>query len=163
MTTTAEDYLLGYMPRRDKGTPSIGSYPEHSDDFPKRPKLSKADARILYDPKVCPEMHNSSPWVSEYRLAELLPPNDSFGYLSLQCAAAIKIAKGASQPGFLLKPDIMYDFLTELLKNESRADLKARWAPDYQIILKEYRYLSYRVKCRRRIMALYYDPSGNLK
>lgn len=161
--TAADDYLLGCMPRRDKGIPSIGSYPEHRDDFPKRPKLGKAEARILYDPKVCPEVHNSSPWLSEYRITELLPPGDSFAYLSLQCGAAIKIARGANRPGFVLKPDVMYDFLTALLMNESRADLKTRWGSGYSKIMKEYRYLAYRVKCRRRIMKLYYDAEGNPK
>jgi hypothetical protein len=161
--TTADNYLDGYLPRRDTGIPSIGSYPEHRDDFPLRPKLRKSAERILYNPKPCPEVHNSSPWLSEYVIAELLPPEDSFAYLSRRSANVLKISREPSNPEFPLKPDIMYDFLTELLKNENRAVLKTRWGADYARIMEEFRYLAYRVKCRRRIMALYYDASGNPK
>jgi len=154
--TQKDDYVDGYMPRRYDGIPLFYSYPEHKDDFPFRPKLSKEFAAYAYDPKQCPEMHNSAPWLSEYQIASVLPLVETYALLSKQCGSMLKMAKEQREDCPLLKPDIMCDLLTELLENNNRAILKSRWGKNYPRIMEEYRFLFYRVKCRRRIMALYY-------
>lgn len=154
-----DDYVDGYMPKRYEGIPLIGSYPEHKDDFKFRPKLSKEFAKQVYDPKQCPEIHNSSPWLSEYRISSMLPLVETFALVSKKCGTLLKMAKEKHQDCPLLKPDIMCDFITELLKNNDRATLKSRWGENYPKIMEEYRYLFYRVNCRRRIMALCYGKA----
>lgn len=158
---TYDDYVTGYMPRHDNGIPLFYSYPEHEDDFPRRPKLSKEFAKHAYDPKQCPEMHNSAPWFSESKIASMLPVVETYALLSKQCGSMLKMAKEQRQDCPLLKPDIMCDLITELLENNSRATLKSRWRENYPTIMEEYRYLFYRVTCRRRIMALYYGKPPN--
>lgn len=133
--------------------PRPGEFVEHAyqiaDGNPeRRPSLPKALANFYFDESLPYEMKNSSVWTTALEIQSMLPPQDMADYASWTIAHMCSAARQSYRSPMKQLPELIHDFLDDILRRTSRRELRERWGASYKPIMDRLNFIRYRIAQR---------------